>query len=183
MKTLFIFILSFASAFSQGSELLSVYFRSELHYRDLDVSCTYHPGVRGFTLTAEVEDGEVVRARLRKRGGQTTQSPFVDLTDYEVKGLILFYSSGSQAYGIQSFTLSQRLILFFLYESNGPDKTCVTKTLLSEVSPGEFTFQFKNPYPLEEKIPYDLYSNQGVFKGVNHSGNPFRIELSLIQTR
>lgn len=177
-----VLLVAVVSAFSQASELLSVYFRPDLRYRDIDVSCSYDPGIRRFSLTAEVEQGEVVRARIQKRG-KSQKNPLIDLSEEEARGLVLFYSKGSQAYGIQSFTLSERLLLFFLYESNGPDKACVTENLLSEVNPREFTFNFRNPYSLEEKIPYDLYSNQGVFKGVNHSGNPFRIELSLIQTR
>lgn len=181
MKNIFLF-LSFVSAISQGSELLSVYLKPELRYKDIDVSCHYGPGGRNLSLTAEVEAGQVIKARLRKRKS-SGQSLYLDLNEEELEGIELFYSKGSQAYGIKSFTVRERILLFLLYEAYGPEKPCVTKELVAEVEPGQFTFLFRNPYSLEEKIPYELYSNLGIFKGINQLGKPFRIEFSLLQSQ
>jgi len=181
MKNIFLF-LSFVSVLSHSSELLSVYLKPELKYKDIDVSCHYGPGGRNLSLTAEVEAGQVIKARLRKKKS-SDQSLYLDLNEEEMGGLDLFYSNGSQAYGIKSFTVSERVLLFLLYEAYGPEKPCVTKELVSGVEPSQFTFLFRNPYSLEEKIPYELYSNLGVFKGTNQLGKPFRIEFSLLQSQ
>lgn len=168
---------------SFATEILSVDFKPNIRYQDLDLSCKFAPHVKIFNLTVEMEDGQSVRGKLKRKVKGTSEKtlPLLELTESELGGIQASFFKTSQKYAIRHLKASERMLLFFFYQAHGLEKDCVPLNSIVEFSPTEMDFEFYLPKSDLEPLPYDAYSDTAVFKGLNQQQQWFRIEFSLIQ--
>lgn len=168
---------------SFATEILSVDFKPDIRYQDLDLSCKFAPQVKVFNLTLEMKEGQPVRGKLKRtmKGINEKTLPVLELTESELVGIQANYFKASQKYAIRHLKASERMLLFFFYQAHGLEKDCVPLDSIVEFSPTEMEFEFYLPKSELEPLPYDAYSDTAVFKGLNQQQQWFRIELSLIQ--
>lgn len=171
-------LLSFFATIGFATDVLSVGIRTHFKYADMDLQCSL-PGVaRNFVLSAELNEGKVTKAKLRK----THLDTYSEVLELEGNELDSFQITEKQGHlWVKKWEVSGRVLALLM--RGGKDQgydTCYPPHALSTLSPESFLFDF-SAHP-STALPWSD-SNTGVFKGVTEKGNPYRIELQLIQDR
>jgi hypothetical protein len=180
MKHLLIGIF-FLGALSSASEIITIDFEPHFTYRDIDFSCDYHPLLKIFNLTAEVEQGRVIRAKIKKSKSMDP-SQTIELSNDEIDSLQIIFWGSSRIPMLSSFIASSRMLdLLFMGGEKPTGEGCAPPEKLTEISPANFKFQYRIPSLADGSAPYEILSNTGIFRGTNEKSVPFRIEFSLSQ--
>jgi len=171
-------LFSFLTSIGFATDVLSVGIRTHFKYADMDMQCSLPGMARNFVLSAEVNSGKVTKAKLRK----THLDTYSEVLELEGNELDSIQISEKQArLWIKKWEVSGRVLDLLM--RGGKDQgydTCYPPHALSTIDPESFLFDF--PAHSSTALPYSD-SNTGVFKGLTEKGNPYRIELQLIQDR
>lgn len=180
MKQFLIGILFFG-ALSSASEIVTIDFEPHFTYRDIDFSCDYHPLLKIFNLTAEMEEGRIIRAKIKKKKSMDP-GQVIELSPEEMNSLQIIFWSDSRIPMLSSFVASTRMLdLLFRGGEKTTGEGCAPPERLAEIAPSNFSFQYRIPSLAEGSAPYELLSNTGIFRGTTEKAVPFRIEFSLSQ--
>jgi len=175
-------MIKFLLAFSLSlpcfaSDVLSVALRTEFRYADFETQC-YLPGIaENFHFSAEVKEGRVVRALLRKVL-LSGYSEVLELDANEMKNIEVVEFAHSL--WVRNWKVSDRVLGMLI--RGGTDQgldTCYPPEELASVKPESFIFMFSGLSG--SKKPAYVDSNKAVFQGSTASGKPYRIELALTQ--
>lgn len=181
MKWIFSFLWIVWGSLVLGTEILSVDFKPELRYRDIERACEFSPQVRLFSLTAELDGEKIIRARLRKNS-KYSKEHILDLDESEMKNILAQDTVKGPKALIQRFEASERMLRFFFYEAFVVESPCVPRDSLVDFAPSSAIFEYRLPDPTTDPFVYDdVSSNVVVFKGTNVKQQFFQIELSLTQ--
>lgn len=162
-----------------AADVFSVALRTEFRYADFETQC-FLPGMaENFRFSAEVENGRVVRAILKKVL-LSGFSEVLELDPSEMKNIEIHEVSHSL--WVKSWPVSGRVLWMLMRggTEQGLD-TCYPPEDLASVNPSAFQFVFQG---LDNGgNPFFVDSNTAVFQGKTISGRNYRIELSLTQDR
>lgn len=176
-KGLFIFVWMMASV-GFSTDILSVGLRTSFKYADMDTQCSLPGMARNFVLSAEIDGDQVTKAKLKKTH-LDKYSEVLDLEEAELDSIEIAEKQGTL--WIKKWEVSGRVLALLIQggKNQGYD-SCYPPKALSTISPESFLFDFS--LSQATALPYSD-SNTGIFKGLTESGDPYRIELQLIQDR
>ena len=170
-------MILFLASVSFGTDLLSIGIRTSFRYEDLKHQCYLPPVAINFVLAAELEDGQITKAELRKTL-MNGCSKILDLTADEISHIQ--FQKGDSHLWLKNWQVSGRVLemLFNGGTDQGMD-TCYPPETLASVQPLAFTFTF--PSTQSEKLYSD--SDEAHFGGTTKSGRAYRIDMFLVQDR
>jgi len=171
-------LFSFLASIGFATDVLSVGIRTHFKYADMEMQCSLPGMARNFVLSAELREGKVTKAKLRK----TQLDKFSEVLEFEGDELDSIQVTEKQgSLWVKKWEVSGRVLGMLM--RGGKDQgfdTCYPPHALSTIDPESFLFDF-SAHP-STALPYSD-SNTGVFKGITEKGNSYRIELQLIQDR
>lgn len=179
MKKVFVFLLGLGlPAFS--SDVFNVGLRVNLEYSDLYNHCKLSALVEPYRLSAELNEGKVTRALLRKSARFQTEKT-IELTEAENQSLEI-REEANQMWIKQLFVSPELLkALLFSGEGFGSD-TCVPPAGIDTVFPEQVTFDF-GVESVGYLLPHLITSQEVILRGKTQENTSFRIRLSLTQDR
>lgn len=163
-----------------ASELFTVGLQVKFEYSDLHSHCRLSALVEPYRLAAEIENGQVVRARLFKKGPHLSPTDY-DFTKEELRGLEIREEAGLM--WLKSLRASSEMLQILIQTGAGlGSHTCVPPQEIARevLESSHFDFGITEVGYL---LPHLINSNELVFHGRNNFVGPFRIKLSLVQDR
>jgi len=169
--------LIFLSSVSFATDILSVQLGTDFTYADMDSDCHLQPLGKRFTLVAESENNQIVRARIRRRL-MSNKVEVMELSEQEMSEL-QFSNLGDTLF-LTRLLASPRMIDMLFRGGSEEVLKCVPPEGIATMEPPTFLFEFA-PHLIEGKPPIHNKSNRAVFRGTTKSGKAFRIDLFVTQ--
>lgn len=178
MKLIVSLLLSGSSLYA--TQVINIGLRIGLEYTDFDHHCRLSALVEPYRLSAELEEGKVVRAKL------TLPSRFLPPVTYEFDGLELerleILEEGSLVWIKQLFA-SPALLKQLVYTGRGfSSDACVPPQELSSLPEEGVVFDF-GVESVGYLLPHLIHSQEVRLEGNTESLRPYRILLTLTQDR
>ena len=167
-----------------ASDIAWVRLEPRFSYKDLDFSCESMLYSQQLFVAAEVDGTKILQAKLRLSSQAATPKNSIELTAAELAGSEVYLDAQNRIWFKQLHLETAALNWIFFSGNAGSLGGCAPKKALQSLEPGAFTYHFTEPPtpPGQPKLPLlSTYSELGIFKGLNGSGKPYRIELKFHQ--
>jgi len=176
-KILFLFLVA---APIWGMDVINVGLRVSLEYSDLDHHCRLSSLIQPWRLAAEMEDGKVVRARLKKTPIFSAPSTY-DLTQGELEGLRIIEEKGYV--WVKTFSVSPEMLRALILTGEGSSRdACVPPHGIATVEPDSILFDF-GIESVGYLLPTLINSQEVIIRGQTEISERYRVKLSLTQVR
>jgi len=176
-KILFLFLIA---APIWALDVINVGLRVNLEYSDLDNHCTLSSLIQPWRLAAEIEDGKVIRARLKKTPTFLPPSTY-DLSPREIEGLKIIEEKGHV--WVKTFFVSPEILRALLLTGEGSSRdACVPPQGIATVEPETVLFDF-GIESVGHLLPTLIDSEELIIRGQTENSERYRVKLSLTQVR